>query len=177
MSTRSRIAIKQKDNTYKSIYCHCDGYPEYNGVILYYHYSNPMKIKLLMSLGDISYLGENVLPDITKTHTFDERQDDVTVAYHRDRGEDLHFNVFTDKDDLIDYFKNSDQDYLYLYENDKWYIAENNKEINLVPLEDYLLEKNYIDTPAKPYTYEDELAVELMNYARDFDPYEYKDIY
>ena len=52
-----------------------------------------------------------------------------------------------------------------------------NKEINLVPLEDYLLEKNYIDTPAKPYTYEDELAVELMNYARDFDPYEYKDIY
>ena len=27
------------------------------------------------------------------------------------------------------------------------------------------------------YTYEDELAVELMNYARDFDPYEYKDIY
>ncbi len=177
MSTRSRIAIKQKDNTYKSIYCHCDGYPEYNGVILYYHYSDPMKIKLLMSLGDISYLGENVLPDTTKTHTFDERQDDVTVAYHRDRGEDLHFNVFTDKDDLIDYFKNSDQDYLYLYENDKWYIAENNKEINLVQLEDYLLEKNYIDTPAKPYTYEDELAVELMNYARDFDPYEYKDIY
>ena len=58
MSTRSRIAIKQKDNTYKSIYCHCDGYPEYNGVILYYHYSDPMKIKLLMSLGDISYLGE-----------------------------------------------------------------------------------------------------------------------
>ena len=73
MSTRSRIAIKQKDNTYKSIYCHCDGYPEYNGVILYYHYSDPMKIKLLMSLGDISYLGENVLPDTTKTHTFDER--------------------------------------------------------------------------------------------------------
>ena len=49
MSTRSRIAIKQKDNTYKSIYCHCDGYPKYNGVILYYHYSDPMKIKLLFS--------------------------------------------------------------------------------------------------------------------------------
>ena len=44
-------------------------------------------------------------------------------------------------------------------------------------VKDYLLEKNYIDAPAKPYTYEDELAVELMNYARDFDPYEYKDIY
>ena len=29
----------------------------------------------------------------------------------------------------------------------------------------------------KDNTYEDELAVELVNYARDFDPYEYKDIY
>ena len=98
MSTRAAIIIKDSKSKY-NVYHHCDGYPEYNGVILYYHYSDPMKIKLLMSLGDISYLGENVLPDTTKTHTFDERQDDVTVAYHRDRGEDLHFNVFTDKDD------------------------------------------------------------------------------
>ena len=27
------------------------------------------------------------------------------------------------------------------------------------------------------YNYEDELAVELMNYAKDFDPYEYNDVY
>jgi hypothetical protein len=164
MSTRSRIAVKQNDNSYKSIYCHNDGYPEYNGVMLYYHYSDPTKIKLLMSLGDISLLEENVLPDTTKAHSFDERQDGVTVAYHRDRGEDLKFKLFSNKDELLNFFKESDQDYLYLYEDDKWYVAESDNEINLVPLEDVLLEKNYIDAPAKPYTYEDELAVDLMNY-------------
>lgn len=177
MSTRSRIAVKQNDNSYKSIYCHNDGYPEYNGVMLYYHYSDPTKIKLLMSLGDISLLEENVLPDTTKAHSFDERQDGVTVAYHRDRGEDLKFKLFSNKDELLNFFKESDQDYLYLYEDDKWYVVESDNEINLVPLEDVLLEKNYIDAPAKPYTYEDELAVDLMNYARDFDTYEYKDVY
>ena len=38
MSTRSRIAIKQNDGTYKSIYCHSDGYLEHNGYILYNYY-------------------------------------------------------------------------------------------------------------------------------------------
>ena len=34
MSTRSNISIKRKDGTYDKIYCHSDGYLEYNGRIL-----------------------------------------------------------------------------------------------------------------------------------------------
>ena len=34
MSTRSNIAIKRKNGTVESIYCHWDGYLSYNGKIL-----------------------------------------------------------------------------------------------------------------------------------------------
>ena len=53
MSTRSRIAIKQKDGTYKSIYCHSDGYLEYNGVILNKYYQDETKINLLINLSEM----------------------------------------------------------------------------------------------------------------------------
>lgn len=177
MSCRSNIVMKQKDGIYKSIYCHNDGNLEHNGVMLYYHYSDPIKVELLTSLGDISLLEENVFPDTTKEHTFDNRQDFVTVAYHRDRGERLRFEVYNSKEKLLDDFSKSASNYLYLFEDDKWYFVDKEKGLKFEPLEDNLLKENLIDNPSVSYSYEDELAVELMNYARDFDPYEYKDIY
>ena len=177
MSCRSNIVMKQKDGIYKSIYCHNDGDLEHNGVLLYYHYSDPIKVELLTSLGDISLLEENVFPDTTKEHTFDNRQDFVTVAYHRDRGEQLRFEVYNSKEKLLDDFSKSDSNYLYLFEDDKWFFVDKEKGLKFEPLEDNLLKENLIDNPSVPYSYEDELAVELMNYSKDFDPYEYKDVY
>ena len=177
MSCRSNIVMKQKDGIYKSIYCHNDGNLEHNGVMLYYHYSDPIKVELLTSLGDISLLEENVFPDTTKEHTFDNRQDFVTVAYHRDRGERLRFEVYNSKENLLDDFSKSASNYLYLFEDDKWYVVDEEKGLNLESLEDNLLKENLIDNPSVPYSYEDELAVELMNYVKDFDPYEYNDVY
>lgn len=177
MSCRSNIVMKQKDGIYKSIYCHNDGDLEHNGVLLYYHYSDPIKVELLTSLGDISLLEENVFPDTTKEHTFDNRQDFVTVAYHRDRGEQLRFEVYNSKEKLLDDFSKSDSNYLYLFEDDKWFFVDKEKGFEFEPLEDSLLKENLIDNPSVPYSYEDELAVELMNYAKDFDTYEYRDVY
>lgn len=177
MSCRSNIVMKQKDGIYKSIYCHNDGDLEHNGVLLYYHYSDSIKVELLTSLGDISLLEENVFPDTTKEHTFDNKQDFVTVAYHRDRGEQLRFEVYNSKEKLLDDFSKSDSNYLYLFEDDKWYFVDKEKCLEFEPLEDSLLKENLIDNPSVPYSYEDELAVELMNYAKDFDTYEYRDVY
>lgn len=177
MSCRSNIVMKQKYGIYKSIYCHNDGDLEHNGVLLYYHYSDPIKVELLTSLGDISLLEENVFPDITKEHTFDNRQDFVTVAYHRDRGEQLRFEVYNSKEKLLDDFSKADSNYLYLFEDDKWFFVDKEKGFEFEPLEDSLLKENLIDNPSVPYSYEDELAVELMNYAKDFDTYEYRDVY
>jgi hypothetical protein len=77
------------ENSYRNIYCHNDGYLRYNGKVLAEHYTNPGKIKELLDLGDISSLGSMVHPVPNEPHTFDgERQDDVVIAYKRDRGED-----------------------------------------------------------------------------------------
>ena len=88
MSTRSHIGfIKGNQITY--IYCHSDGYPEYNGHMLQKYYTDKEKVENLVKLGDISVLKENLSPKEGEEHSFDgPRADGVVVAYHRDRGED-----------------------------------------------------------------------------------------
>jgi hypothetical protein len=97
MATRSRIAIEDQDGTVRSIYCHWDGYPEYNGVVLQENYQTQEKVEQLIALGSISSLKPLVAPPEGVTHKFDDPFDNVTVAYHRDRGEELsvkaHGNV------------------------------------------------------------------------------------
>ena len=89
MSTRSYIAKQIGDNKYRTIYCHNDGYLTYNGAMLLDHYNSPEKLDELLRLGDLSCLGVNINPDPSRPHSFDhkERQDGVTVAYGRDRGD------------------------------------------------------------------------------------------
>ena len=89
MATRSRIGIEQADGTVKSIYCHWDGYPKGVGQILVEHYLMRDKVESLMELGSISTLGEQVEPTGRVDHTFEMPELGITVAYHRDRGEEL----------------------------------------------------------------------------------------
>jgi len=87
MSTRSRIAIERADGTISSIYCHFDGYPDGVGKCLAKHYTAWNKVQRLLDLGDISYIAERVEPTPGGTHSFDNPERDVVVAYGRDRGE------------------------------------------------------------------------------------------
>lgn len=88
MSTNSTIKILRKDGTQTSIYCHSDGYIEHNGVILQQYFNTPEKVEELLALGDLSYLGTKLAPT-TDTHSFETPERDVTIAYHRDRGEEF----------------------------------------------------------------------------------------
>ena len=90
MATRSAIAIENDDGTVTSIYCHYDGYPSGVGGTLQQHYTDHEKVKKLIALGSLSSLYENVdIPEGVK-HDFNRPADGITVAYHRDRGDDLH---------------------------------------------------------------------------------------
>ena len=89
MSTRSFIARQIGEDQYRTVYCHSDGYLTYNGAMLLDHYNTPEKVDELLALGNLSLLNEKLYPNPNKPHGFayDKRQEDVTVAYGRDRGD------------------------------------------------------------------------------------------
>jgi hypothetical protein len=121
MATRSRIAIEKQDGTVDSIYCHSDGYIDGVGKTLFKNYSDREKVEKLIELGDLSSLRSQIEPDPTKPHTFNNPQDDVTVAYHRDRGEDLYKS--TDKD-VETFFSGNFEQYGYLFTKDnRWIVS------------------------------------------------------
>ena len=107
MATRSRIAIENQDGTVQSIYCHWDGYVSGVGKTLFNHYDRE-KLKSLIELGDISVLKESPTN---------------TIAYCRDRGEDLNFTPFPNVPDLFDYGFESGVEYIYcLAKNGIWLV-------------------------------------------------------
>ena len=111
MATRSRIAIENQDGTVKSIYCHWDGYVSHNGRMLFNHYDNE-KLEKLIELGDISALGES-----TKD----------TIAFHRDRREDLHNKTFENVEKLFEDGFCSGEEFIYCLTKDGiWLVNEVN---------------------------------------------------
>ena len=132
MATRSTIAMEFADGTVQQVYCHWDGYLDNNGEILQENYKDPLKVRALIDLGDISSLG----PDIGDKHSFDipfkygtpeyqaeaERRRGITTFYGRDRGE-TGTNARKFKD-YADYRANAQfEEYNYILRTDgNWYV-------------------------------------------------------
>ena len=141
MATRSTIAKLGKDGIIKAVYCHSDGYLEYNGKMLNEHYQDESKVDELLEHGDISFLNENigVKLDFMDYKSFHENKQ--CRFYARDRGEQhRHFDMCFDELDLIKFAKNScNAEYVYLYAYGYWYVytVEDNT-YEFVELEDEL---------------------------------------
>lgn len=135
MGARSYICIEQENHTYLGVYCHNDGYLDYNGKILYNHYTKREKVEELIKQGDMSSLGENIEPDYSKEHNFIHRQKGVCVFYHRDRKEENTMARMVRLEDINN--PNSWIEFCYIYTLDnKWIYFEcgKSKDINLVDL-------------------------------------------
>jgi hypothetical protein len=122
MATRSRIGIENEDGSVSSVYCHWDGYPSHNGDLLVKHYSDRENVEALISLGSISSLRKNLV-NTSGTHSFESPQEDVTIAYHRDRGEDLQEARI---DESIEAYAKSDyEEYGYVFTRDnEWKVVD-----------------------------------------------------
>ena len=135
MATRSNIAYKTPEGKIRAVYCHWDGYPAHNGEMLRRYYTDADKVKMLVDLGQISLLAPKVFPTNT-THSFDTPQEDVTVFYGRDRGEE---NVgYKEYDDFAEYVDNGEE-YMYFFDGTDWIVNDHGeRDDNGFPIFNYV---------------------------------------
>lgn len=128
MSTRSRISIINSDGKVRSIYCHHDGYLDYNGKKLVDFYDNEKVINELLDLGDLSSLGNNPVGDKLywkNKEPFYDFNEEFCLAY-RDRGEtNVDAKEFNSFDEFKQAFPDLQEEYNYVFMNGKWYYCEN----------------------------------------------------
>ena len=141
MSTRSMIAIHQKDGDIRSVYCHWDGYLEHNGVILYNFYDTPEKVNNLIDHGAMSYLGS----EIGKKHDFSKSYYGCTF-YHRDRQEDKDIHLVKVNSGLTPYINlykfEEEYNYIFVEETKTWLVKKYNDTVYR-KLEDMLKKIDY----------------------------------
>lgn len=122
MGTRSFITIKHKDNTYSGVYCHWDGYPDWNGKILTKDYQARSKVVDLIDGGDMSSLKTNQ----TWSSTLDDNNNYTNTReeqplYYYERGETDDDTVypkhFKTHQQMYKYAKNCCCEYIYTFDD------------------------------------------------------------
>lgn len=88
MSTRSTIGIVRGYNDTARIYCHSDGYLEWNGAILQKYYNTAEKVERLLSLGNLSCLGPEIKPDDPSDWDISKKRDIRFCKTYTSRGEE-----------------------------------------------------------------------------------------
>jgi hypothetical protein len=110
MGTRSRIGIQLADESILSVYCHWDGYPEFNGVKLVENFNTREKVEALVDGGDISALWTNLGWN-------NETLPETGPLYYSSRGEDCPPRLDANKYDYLA----EGEEYAYIYTlNDEW---------------------------------------------------------
>lgn len=126
MSTNASISLMNKDGSLDTIYNHWDGYLFGLGYTLTHYYTKVKKVRDLIALGNVSSVDVDLNPTAT-THSFDNPQKGVTVAYGRDRGEPnqeaKHFDTFEDfcKSGMV-------EEYNYFFKDGDWFLFKFEKE-------------------------------------------------
>ena len=111
MATRSRIGIQLADQSILSVYCHWDGYPEFNGAKLVEHFNSYDDAAELIDGGDISRLWTNKSWGNFHLPT-------SGPLYYTSRGEDCPPRLDAD---LCEYLlPDVGEEYHYLFRNGEW---------------------------------------------------------
>lgn len=128
MSTPSNIGIINKDKTVTTIYCHWDGYTSHQTPLLLQYYNTEQAVRDLIALGDISMLRKNINPSTT-THSFNQPEPDVVVAYHRDRGDKWTECQPKQYKDIKHLMNNNHNSYIYLFDSNTnvWKYTKNKR--------------------------------------------------
>jgi hypothetical protein len=124
MATRSRIGIELSDGSVLSVYCHWDGYPEFNGMKLVQHFNSRDAVTELIDGGDISALWTNAGWN-------NETLPEIGPLYFSSRGENCPPRLDAD---LCEYLLAVNaEEYHYLFRNGEWVCYEMNPLGNELP--------------------------------------------
>ena len=107
MGTRSNIAYEKENGKVVVMYCHYDGYPEYNGRVLQEHYSHPTQAKALVDNGYQSALKET-LEESNEGRVHQEEPKTFSSVHNW----------------LLDLSCDSYIEWVYLFTNNEWKVAE-----------------------------------------------------
>ena len=105
MGTRSNIAYEKENGKVVVMYCHYDGYPEYNGRVLQEHYSHPNQATALVDNGYQSGLKETI-----------EESNEGRVHKEEPTTYNSIHNFLLDLQ--------GDVEWVYLFTNNEWKVAE-----------------------------------------------------
>jgi len=108
MATRSRIGIQLADDSVLSVYCHWDGYPDFNGVKLQQHFNTREKVAELIDGGDMSCLWTNA-------GWQNETLPESGPLYYSSRGET---RLPRHDNSMSEYLTQDAEEYAYLYTTD-----------------------------------------------------------
>ena len=122
MATRSRIGIQLPDNSILSVYCHWDGFPEFNGVKLKEHFNSYEKASELIDGGDISALWTNAGWN-------NETLSEVGPLYYSSRGDDCPPRHDAN---IYDYLADGEE-FAYVFRNGEWVCYNRNEFGNKYP--------------------------------------------
>lgn len=127
MATCAGIAVKTEKG-YKTIYCHNDGYPNHMLRTLRDNYNSSELAAKLIELGNASFIGKKLEPEYAY-HCFSCPEPDVSIFYHRDRGDDwdeCEPELYTLKKDLFAVYY-----YAYIFDGEKWYGYKDGKKVTI----------------------------------------------
>jgi len=157
MGTRSRIGVMHGTNC-KSVYCHWDGYLDFNGRMLLEHYDST-KANFLVALGDLSSLRPDVFVAEGVEHSFEKPAEDICIFYGRDRGETgTEWKTTNTFEKFLELCDDCGAEYYYIMKDGEWYVGTTYKSDvkmghKLVPLAEALAEQD-IETAEATQTVE-----------------------
>ena len=121
MSTRGTIAVVLPDGQVRSIYVHFDSYLMGVGRTLLLFWDSQELAELITSIGDMSVLGERIVP--IGIHTANYPESGTCLFFGRDCGEN-DVNPIT-WISLAEYnLTNQFEEYNYLFFNGAWHVSQ-----------------------------------------------------
>ena len=121
MGTRSRIGKQLADGSILSVYCHYDGYPEYNGRVLREYFSSADKVSELIDGGNMSCTWTNA-------GWGNETLSESGPLHYTSRGESLESNAPRLDKDMEEFFSEGEE-YSYVFTSSGW-VCYNMNEFN-----------------------------------------------